>query len=69
MLYTDEGDTAHALKVLSSVPDTARSAKLYSALGAAYEQRKDYKTPSTPIAAPLFWTATISTQFEAWPRT
>src|SRR5712675_1352770 len=43
MLYTDEGDTAHALKVLSSVPDTARSAKLYSALGAAYEQRKDYK--------------------------
>jgi tetratricopeptide (TPR) repeat protein len=43
MLYTDEGDTAHALKVLSSVPDTARSAKLYAALGAAYEQRKDYK--------------------------
>jgi tetratricopeptide (TPR) repeat protein len=43
MLYTDEGDTAHALKVLSSIPNTARSAKLYSALGAAYEQRKDYK--------------------------
>ena len=43
MLYTDEGDTAHALKVLASIPDTARSAKLYSALGAAYEQRKDYK--------------------------
>ncbi len=43
MLYTDEGDSAHALQVLASVPDTARSAKLYSALGAAYEQRKDYK--------------------------
>ncbi len=43
MLYTDEGDTGHALKVLSSIPDSARSAKLYSALGAAYEQRKDYK--------------------------
>ncbi|HEX4783975.1 MAG TPA: tetratricopeptide repeat protein, partial [Candidatus Sulfotelmatobacter sp.] len=43
MLYTDEGDTAHALKVLASIPDTARSAKLYAALGAAYEQRKDYK--------------------------
>jgi tetratricopeptide (TPR) repeat protein len=43
MLYTDEGDTAHALQVLSSVPDASRSAKLYSALGAAYEQRKDYK--------------------------
>ena len=43
VLYTDEGDTAHALQVLSAVPDTGRSAKLYSALGAAYEQRKDYK--------------------------
>ena len=43
MLYTDEGDTSHALKVLSSIPDSARSAKLYSALGAAYEQRKAYK--------------------------
>ncbi|HUO13646.1 MAG TPA: tetratricopeptide repeat protein [Verrucomicrobiae bacterium] len=44
MLYTDEGDSAHALQVLASVPDSARSAKLYSALGAAYEQRKDYKS-------------------------
>jgi tetratricopeptide (TPR) repeat protein len=44
MLYTDEGDTNHALKVLSSIPDSARSAKLYAALGAAYEQRKDYKS-------------------------
>jgi tetratricopeptide (TPR) repeat protein len=44
MLYTDEGDTAHALQVLSAVPDSARSAKLYGALGAAYEQRKDYKS-------------------------
>ena len=44
MLYTDEGDTAHALKVLSSIPDSSRSAKLYSALGAAYEQRKEYKS-------------------------
>jgi tetratricopeptide (TPR) repeat protein len=43
MLYTDEGDTNHALQVLKSVPDATRSAKLYAALGAAYEQRKDYK--------------------------
>ena len=43
ILYTDEGDTARALKVLSAVPDSARSAKLYTALGGAYEQRKDYK--------------------------
>jgi len=44
LLYTDEGDTAHALQVLSSVPDTRRSAKLYAALGATYEQRKEYKS-------------------------
>jgi tetratricopeptide (TPR) repeat protein len=44
ILYTDEGDTSHALQVLSSVPDAGRSAKLYSALGATYEQRKDYKS-------------------------
>jgi tetratricopeptide (TPR) repeat protein len=44
MLFTDEGDTAHALQVLSAVPDSARSAKLYSALGSAYEQRKDFKS-------------------------
>ena len=49
MLYTDEGDTAHALKVLSSIPDSARSAKLYSALGAAYEQRK-----STVVTHPVY---------------
>ena len=44
MLYTDEGDTGHALQVLKAVPDAGRSAKLYAALGAAYEQRKDYKS-------------------------
>jgi tetratricopeptide (TPR) repeat protein len=44
LLYTDEGDTSHALQVLSGVPDAIRSAKLYAALGATYEQRKDYKS-------------------------
>jgi tetratricopeptide (TPR) repeat protein len=43
LLYSDEGDTTHALQVLSSVPDKGRSAKLYAALGATYEQRKDFK--------------------------
>src|SRR6266568_4555061 len=43
LLYSEEGDTTHALQVLSSVPATGRSAKLYSALGTTYEQRKDYK--------------------------
>jgi tetratricopeptide (TPR) repeat protein len=44
LLYSDEGDTTRALQVLSSVPDAARSAKLYAALGATYEQRKEYKS-------------------------
>ncbi len=42
-LYNEEGDTTRAAEVLSSVPDAARSAKLYSVLGYTYEQRKEYK--------------------------
>ena len=43
LLYTEEGDSTRAAQVLSSVPDASRSAKLYSVLGYAYEQQKDYK--------------------------
>jgi tetratricopeptide (TPR) repeat protein len=42
-LYTAEGDSARAAEVLSKVPDSSRSAKLYSVLGYTYEQQKDYK--------------------------
>jgi tetratricopeptide (TPR) repeat protein len=42
-LYNEEGDTARAGEVLSSIPDATRSAKLYSALGYTYEQQKQYK--------------------------
>ena len=42
-LYNEEGDSARALQVLSAIPDKARTAKLYSALGYTYEQQKDYK--------------------------
>jgi len=42
-LYNDEGDATRALQVLESVPEAERSAKLYSALGYTYEQKKDYK--------------------------
>jgi tetratricopeptide (TPR) repeat protein len=42
-LYNEEGDTARAAEALSSVPDATRSAKLYSALGYTYEQRKEFK--------------------------
>jgi tetratricopeptide (TPR) repeat protein len=42
-LYNELGDTTRAAQVLSSVPNTERSAKLYSALGYTYEQQKQYK--------------------------
>jgi tetratricopeptide (TPR) repeat protein len=42
-LYNEEGDTTRAAETLSSIPDAARSAKLYSALGYTYEQQKQYK--------------------------
>ena len=42
-LYNELGDTARATQVLSSIPEVARSAKLYSALGYTYEQQKQYK--------------------------
>jgi len=42
-LYNEEGDSKRAVDVLTSVPDDARSAKLYSALAYTYEQEKQYK--------------------------
>lgn len=42
-LYNEEGDTSRALSVLNAIPEQARTAKLYSALGYTYEQSKDYK--------------------------
>jgi len=42
-LYNEEGDSARALEVLNTVPEKARTAKLYSALGYTYEQQKEYK--------------------------
>src|SRR4051812_10356119 len=42
-LYNEEGDTTRAAQNLSSIPDSGRSAKLYSALGYTYEQKKQYK--------------------------
>jgi tetratricopeptide (TPR) repeat protein len=42
-LYNEEGDSSHALQVLSAIPQSARTAKVYSVLGFTYEQQKDYK--------------------------
>jgi tetratricopeptide (TPR) repeat protein len=42
-LYNELGDTTRATQVLAGVPDAAKSAKLYSALGYTYEQQKQYK--------------------------
>lgn len=43
MLYNEQGDAAKAAETLSSVPESARSAKLYYALGETYNQNKNYK--------------------------
>src|SRR5579875_939741 len=42
-LYNEEGDSNRALQVLNAIPESQRTAKLYSALGYTYEQQKDYK--------------------------
>src|SRR5690242_18479555 len=42
-LYNEEGDSKRAIEALSSVPDSDRASKLYSALGYTYEEQKDYK--------------------------
>ena len=46
-LYNDEGDANRAIQTLSSIPESDRSAKLYSALGYTYEEQKDYKNAIT----------------------
>jgi tetratricopeptide (TPR) repeat protein len=43
VLYNEEGDGKRAVETLNSVPEAARTAKLYSVLGYTYEQQKDYK--------------------------
>ncbi|HWZ46331.1 MAG TPA: tetratricopeptide repeat protein [Candidatus Saccharimonadales bacterium] len=42
-LYNDEGDPKRAAEALNAVPEQARSAKIYSALGFTYEQQTDHK--------------------------
>lgn len=43
LLYNEESDYARAIQVLTAVPETARSPKIYATLGYTYEQQKDYK--------------------------
>lgn len=42
-LYGEEGNTKKAIETLNAVPESGRSSKVYAALGATYEQQKDYK--------------------------
>ena len=42
-IYNEQGNAAKAAETLASVPESTRSAKLYSVLGATYDQQKDYK--------------------------
>ncbi len=42
-LYIEEGDAARATQLLLAIPESERSAKIYTALGYTHEQQKDYK--------------------------
>ncbi len=42
-LYTGQGDTARAIKVLSSLPEDDQTAKTEYVLGSSYDQQKDTK--------------------------
>jgi tetratricopeptide (TPR) repeat protein len=42
-LYSDSGDTAHAIQVLNAVPEDDRTPKMDYALGMSYDQLKDNK--------------------------
>ena len=42
-LYNEEGDSKRAAEILNTVPEGARTSKIYVALGFTYEQQKDYK--------------------------
>jgi len=42
-LYSEEGDMQRAIRTLEGVPEAARSAKLYSAMGFTYEREGDHK--------------------------
>ncbi len=42
LLYTEEGDSGRALDILQAVPEADRTARIDSALGYTYEQKKDY---------------------------
>ncbi len=42
-LYIEEGDATRATQLLLAIPESERSAKIYTALGYTHEQQKDYK--------------------------
>ena len=42
-LYNEEGDFKRAIDLLNNIPEAQRTSKIYAALGATYEQHKDYK--------------------------
>jgi tetratricopeptide (TPR) repeat protein len=43
-LYTEQGNPKLAIETLNTVPESSRTSKMYSTLGATYEQQKDYKS-------------------------
>ncbi len=52
-LYAEQGDTQKAVTALTSIPADDRSARIDLALGAAYDQLKNYKQAATAYKASL----------------
>ncbi|MGH9580590.1 MAG: tetratricopeptide repeat protein, partial [Terriglobales bacterium] len=46
-LYSEEGNSEKAIRTLEAVPEAARSAKIYAALGFTHERQGDYKNAIT----------------------
>ncbi|HEY6271397.1 MAG TPA: tetratricopeptide repeat protein [Terriglobales bacterium] len=42
-LYAEEGNSQRAIETLNSIPEAARTSKIYATLGSTYEQQRDYK--------------------------
>jgi tetratricopeptide (TPR) repeat protein len=42
-LYAEQGNSQRAIETLNSIPEAARTSKIYATLGATFEQQRDYK--------------------------
>ena len=68
-LYNEEGDTARAAEVLSSIPDAPVRPSFIRRSATPTNSRRSTRRRSLPIEKRSSSIATISTPFADWPRT